>query len=63
MLYASADAGELLKVANRIYVLYGGSVAAELDAAHTSEEEIMYYAVGGKSPFLPAEQREGEVRT
>ena len=63
VLYASADAGELLKVANRIYVLYGGSVAAELDAAHTSEEEIMYYAVGGKSPFLPAEQREGEVRT
>lgn len=60
VLYASADPGELLKVADRIYVLYGGSIAAELTAARTSEEEIMYYAVGGKAPFLPAEQREGE---
>lgn len=60
VLYASADPGELLKVADRIYVLYGGRIAAELVAAHTSEEEIMYYAVGGKAPFLPADQRERE---
>ena len=50
VLYASADPGELLQVTDRIYVLYGGRVAAELVTARTSEEEIMYYAVGGKAP-------------
>ena len=58
MVYASADPGELLQVADRIYVLYGGRISAELDAAHTSEEEIMYYAAGGKAPFRPAEEGE-----
>lgn len=51
VLYASADPGELLRVTDRIYVLYGGRIAAELVTACTSEEEIMYYAVGGKAPF------------
>lgn len=51
VLYASADPGELLQVTDRIYILYGGRVAAELVTAHTSEDEIMYYAVGGKAPF------------
>lgn len=60
VLYASADPGELLMAADRIYVLYGGSIAAELVTARTSEEEIMYYAVGGKGPFPPAARREGE---
>lgn len=60
VLYASAEPGELLKVAHRIYVLYGGRIAAELPATHTAEEEIMYYAVGGEAPYRPAQQREGE---
>ena len=51
VLYASADPGELLQATDRIYILYGGRIAAELVTAHTSEEEIMYYAVGGKAPF------------
>lgn len=63
VLYASADPDELLKVADRIYILYGGRITADLVAAHTSEEEIMYYAVGGKAPFLPMEQREREGRS
>ena len=58
VLYASADPGELLQVTDRIYVLYGGRVAAELVTAHTSENEIMHYAVGGTAPFLPPQQRE-----
>ena len=53
-------AAELLQAADRIYVLYGGRVAAELDAAHTSEAEIMHYAVGGKKPFRAVLAREGE---
>lgn len=60
VLYASADPGELLQVTDRIFVLYGGRITAELDAARTSENEIMHYAVGGAAPFLPPEQREGE---
>lgn len=51
ILYASADPGELMRVTDRIYVLYGGRIAAELVTAQTSEEEIMYYAVGGNPPF------------
>lgn len=60
--YASAEPDELLQVTDRIYVLYGGRVAAELVTAHTSEEEIMHYAVGGKAPFVPSAQRESEER-
>ena len=60
VVYASADPDELLQATDRIYVLYGGRIAAELVTAHTSEEEIMYYAVGGKAPFLPADRRERE---
>ena len=57
-MYASAGPGELLQVTDRIYVLYGGRVAAELVTAHTWENEIMHYAVGGTAPFLPPQQRE-----
>ena len=58
VLYASADPGELLQVTDRIYVLYGGRITAELVTACTSENEIMHYAVGGTAPFLPPQQRE-----
>lgn len=63
VLYASADPGELFQVTDRIYVLYGGSIAAELVTARTTEEEITYYAVGGKAPFLPPEQRERRAQS
>lgn len=63
VLYASADPSELLQVTDRIYILYRGGIAAELDAARTSEEEIMYYAIGGKAPYLPPAQREGGKRS
>ena len=62
VVYASAEPDELLRVTDRIYVLYGGRIAAELVTAHTSEEEIMHYAVGGKGPFFPADQAEKEER-
>lgn len=60
VLYASADPVELMQAADRIYVLYGGAIAAELDAARTSEAEITYYAAGGKAPFCPAGTQDGE---
>ena len=63
VVYVSAEPDELLRVTDRIYVLYGGRIAAELVTAHTSEEEIMNYAVGGKGPFFPSDQAEKEERS
>ena len=63
VVYVSAEPDELLRVTDRIYVLYGGRIAAELVTAHTSEEEIMNYAVGGKDPFFPSDQAEKEERS
>lgn len=58
VVYASAEPDELLQVTDRIYVLYGGRIAAELITDQTSEEEIMHFAVGGKAPFFPSDQAE-----
>lgn len=63
VVYASAEPDELLQVTDRIYVLYGGRIAAELVTAQTSEEEIMHYAVGGKAPFVPPDQTEREEQS
>lgn len=63
VVYASAEPDELLQVTDRICVLYGGRIAAELVTSHTSEEEIMHYAVGGKAPFLPSDQIEREEQS
>ena len=30
------------------HVMYNGTVMAELETANTTEDEIMYYSVGGK---------------
>jgi simple sugar transport system ATP-binding protein len=49
VIYASCENSELLNIADRIYVLFDGEVRAELNTAETSEDEIMYYAVGGKN--------------
>ena len=49
VIYASCENSELLSITDRIYVLYDGQVTAELVTAETNEDEIMFYAVGGKS--------------
>jgi len=48
ILYASCEFSELLGIAHRIYVLYGGRVVKELLTTETTEEEILSYATGGK---------------
>lgn len=63
VVYASAEPDELLQVTDRIYVLYGGRIAAELITDQTSEEEIMHFAVGGKAPFFPSDQAERKERS
>ncbi len=49
VIYASCENSELLSITDRIYVMYDGRVMAELVTADTTEDEIMYYAVGGKA--------------
>ncbi|MEA5069554.1 MAG: ATP-binding cassette domain-containing protein, partial [Christensenellaceae bacterium] len=51
VIYASCENAELLSITDRIYVLYDGSVMAELDTAETNEDEIMHYAVGSRSDY------------
>lgn len=48
VLYASCELSEILSVTDRVYVLYGGRVVKELETAETSEEELLFYATGGK---------------
>ena len=44
----SSELPEVLALSNRILVMYHGEVAAELEGATATEEQIMFYAVGGK---------------
>jgi ABC-type sugar transport system ATPase subunit len=44
----SSELPEVLALSTRILVMYHGEVAAELEGATATEEQIMFYAVGGK---------------
>lgn len=43
----SSELPEVLALSHRILVMYHGGIAAELDGATATEEEIMFHAVGG----------------
>jgi simple sugar transport system ATP-binding protein len=47
VLYASSETSEIIGITNRVYVLYDGKVATELETSKTNEEEILFYAAGG----------------
>ena len=49
VIYASCENSELLSLTDRIYVMYSGKIMAELKTSETSEDEIMFYSVGGKA--------------
>jgi simple sugar transport system ATP-binding protein len=46
VIFASCENSELLALTDRIYVMYNGTVVAELETAKTKEDEIMKYSVG-----------------
>ncbi|WP_369679954.1 sugar ABC transporter ATP-binding protein [Bacillus sp. FJAT-45066] len=48
VIYASAELQEILGITDRTYVMYDGEVVKELTTKNTSEEEILYFAAGGK---------------
>lgn len=47
IIYASSELSEILAIADRIYVMYDGSIVTELKPSQTNEEEILYYSTGG----------------
>jgi ABC-type sugar transport system ATPase subunit len=53
VLLISSELAEVLGLAHRILVMHNGSLVAELDAAHTSQEEILRYALGEVNATLP----------
>jgi len=48
VIFISSEIKEVLAVTERIYVMYNGNIQKELITANTNEQEIMYYATGGK---------------
>jgi ABC-type sugar transport system ATPase subunit len=44
VLFISSDMDEILEISDRILVMAGGAVVAELDAASTSKQELMQYS-------------------
>ncbi|MGM0875993.1 MAG: sugar ABC transporter ATP-binding protein [Bacillota bacterium] len=48
IVYASSELSEMIGITNRIYVLYDGQVARELETDLTNEEELLFYSTGGR---------------
>ena len=47
ILYASCETQEILNITDRVYVMYNGTIVKELETNATTENEILYYSVGG----------------
>ncbi|NMO95114.1 sugar ABC transporter ATP-binding protein [Paenibacillus lemnae] len=47
VLYASSELSEIVGISDRVYVMYDGKIARELDTANSSEEELLLYCTGG----------------
>jgi ABC-type sugar transport system ATPase subunit len=47
ILMVSSDLTEAVSMADRVLVMRNGRVQKELDAAKTSEDEVLTYAIGG----------------
>lgn len=48
IIYASCELSEILGITDRVYVVYDGEVAKELETNATNEEELLFYSTGGK---------------
>ncbi|MFS0653949.1 sugar ABC transporter ATP-binding protein [Bacillus sp. 179-C3.3 HS] len=48
IIYASSELSEIAGIADRVYVLYDGSIAREMKRPMT-EEELLYHSTGGQS--------------
>lgn len=48
VIYASCELSEIIGITDRVYVVYDGEIAKELETAKTNEEELLFYSTGGK---------------
>lgn len=48
VLLISSDLPELLGMSDRLLVMYDGEIRATLDASQATQEQVMYFATGGK---------------
>lgn len=48
IIYVSAETSELLAITDRIYVMYSGRIAAELETKNADEQQILHYSTGGQ---------------
>ena len=51
VIYATCENSELLSITDRMYVMFDGRIMAELEAAKTTEDEIMHYATGSEEKY------------
>ncbi|RLQ93486.1 sugar ABC transporter ATP-binding protein [Falsibacillus albus] len=58
VIYCSCEMAELLKVADRILVMFDGEIVKELANEDATQEKLLLYASGGKE-----EQHEGKVHS
>jgi ribose transport system ATP-binding protein len=49
VIFISGDVDEILEVADRILVMAGGNIVADLDPKHTTKQEIMQYSLRANS--------------
>ncbi len=48
IIYATCECPEILGISDRIYAMYDHTIVKELKTSETSEEELLFYATGGK---------------
>ncbi len=47
VIYTTCEFSEILGLTDRVYVMYNGTIAAELVTKNTDEEELLLYSAGG----------------
>ncbi len=48
IIYATCECPEILGITDRIYMMYDHTIVKEVKTSETSEEELLFYATGGK---------------
>ncbi len=48
IVYASCELPEILGITDRVYVMFNGTIVKEVNTNETSEEELLWYATGGR---------------
>lgn len=48
IIYATCELSEIIGITDRVYVVYDGQVAKEMETSKTNEEELLFYSAGGQ---------------